>query len=98
MKGKSCIPIERNILQYCDLASDEDMKMRLVAALLLQTKYELAVDKVIEVGKLLDDYLNKKLVIDHHFWKRSLASSTLSVPELKAELSRLIIILHGDQR
>jgi len=72
---------------YIDSSSKNDETLLLIANLLAQTGQPLEADDVRRVGDLIRDYLNKKILIDHYFWDRSLRLCMLSEREIKLGLT-----------
>lgn len=72
--------------QYTDISSNEDSKLRIIANLLMQSESFLEVKDTKELGHYINDYLDKKCLIDHFFWNRSLISCKFSEVEIKSML------------
>lgn len=81
---------ERNFLsecrEYSDLSSDNDSQARLIVSLLLNINGELEITELKILGKMLDDYINNKILLDHYFWKRSLSLCKYNSVEIASEI------------
>lgn len=85
-------------IQYCDLATGEDLKLRLIANLLLQAGVSLEADDAQEIGNTIRDYINKRMLLDHYFWGRAIPEKYLSEHEKLKELSRIELWINTNER
>lgn len=82
MKNKE-IAFKDKCVKYSDLSSDSDYQLQLISSLLLKTNDILEVKEVKTLGQYLDNYLNKKIIIDHIFWMRTVDLVNLNDEEIE---------------
>ncbi len=83
---KTIINEKAKIVQYCDLSSGEELTLRLLSNLLVQTSEGLEAADVREVGFLLKSFLDQKLFLDHFFWGREIPESLCSKIEIRKKI------------
>lgn len=78
-----------DLVSYCDISSEEELKLRLIGCLLSKCSEELDSNEVKEVGFLIVQYLQKKMVIDHYFFGRTVPKKYFSEEQRKDAISQL---------
>jgi|GEM_PF-2606598 len=87
IKNRSAVPCAY-VIEFCDLSSDLDRGLSLVAGL-LEAMQDANDDISSETGHFVHEYLGKRAVLEHVFFGRSLISARLEASKLKAELWRI---------
>lgn len=75
---------ESKCVKYADLSSDNDHQLQLISSLLLKVDDVLEIKEAKTLGYYLDSYLNKKIIIDHCFWKRELHLCNLNDEDIES--------------
>lgn len=88
---------DKKSVQYCDLATGEDLKLRLIANLLLQAGDALEADDAQEIGSTIRAYLNKRILLDHFFWGRVIPAKHLPEQEKLKELARIELWINTNE-
>ena len=83
---KTFIDEKEKIVQYCDLSSGEELTLRLLGNLLIQSSEGLEAADVRELGFILKSFLDQKLFLDHLFWGRAVPESLCSKIEIKKKI------------
>lgn len=73
-------------ITYSDLSSDNDHQLQLISSLLLKMNDSLEKKEAKTLGQYLDAYLNKKIILDHYFWKRVIDLCNLNNEEIEGQL------------
>ena len=89
MKTKKFKQDDLSIMEYCDLSSSEESKMRLIANLLLQASDGLASSDAAETGHQIRCFLEKKILLDHLFFGRTAPRDLMSHEQFSSEIAIL---------
>ena len=80
--------VEKNFkskcVKYSDLSSDNDHQLQLISSLLLKVTDALEIKEARTLGQFLDNYINKKIILDHFFWMRSVNLCNLNDEEIES--------------
>lgn len=82
-----CKDFKKVALNYLDLSVEIDMPLQLLVSFLYRITDEnpLEVQDFRSIAKIIEIFLNKKLVLEHEFFGRSIHSATFDEIELEAE-------------
>ena len=81
--------IFKDLVSYCDISSEEELKLRLIGCLLTKCSEELDPNEVREVGWLIIQHLQKKMIIDHYFFGRTVSKEYFSEGQKREALTLL---------
>jgi hypothetical protein len=86
-----CARFSKLALEYQDLTASDDYQLRALSNLLLCiTDMEIfEVETLHEVARLIDAFLDRKLVREHYLFGRTVKGSAISAIELGAEIHRV---------
>lgn len=73
-----------SLLLYCDMSLSNELKLKLISNLLIQSSEGLDVEDARELGCLIRSFLLKKILLDNHFWKRAIPKNIVSDEEKEA--------------
>ena len=86
-----CKKFRRVVGKYIDVTVDTDSTLRLTANLLfsMESLETLDPSAMRELGVMLENFLNRKVVLEHVFFDRSLGSCTFGEADLSTEIHRV---------
>ncbi len=85
-----CAKFKTIAVKYSDCAFVEDDRLRLLAELLVRVEgYSLEPEELRGVGHEMLHYLNRKVLLEHYVFQRSLRSCTFDDIDARTELSRI---------
>jgi len=84
-------PRTPEILEFCDLSHSLDSKLRLMADLTQASDSDRIIfdDSLAAIGDELIEYLDKRILLEHVFFGRSIKRVQLESQKMKAEIWRL---------
>lgn len=81
--------LKTNNLTYADLSNSSDSQLKLISSMLLKIHGHLEEDELHSLGELIITYFNRKILLDHVFWKRPLDLCSLNDEEIENEIIQI---------
>lgn len=85
----------KDLVYYCDLSSEEELRIWLIGCLLSKCSEELDANEVREIGYLIVQYLQKKIAMDHYFLGRIVPEKYFSGEQKKEAIIQLKTLVKG---
>ncbi|MDD4976635.1 MAG: hypothetical protein PHY93_19925 [Bacteriovorax sp.] len=76
-------------LKYADFSHSGDRQLKLISSMLLKIQGRLEEDELHSLGEFIISYFNKKILLDHVFWERSVDLCHLNDEEIENEIIQI---------